>query len=258
MRCTTHPPPAAQIKPNVEHVWVPTARYAGQQQQPQEDSSSSGRLPRASQALLDAVTSDPDYQAGRARTLVFCSNSASADRVSKLLREQGVPHHVYHKSRPAADNAAALAAMAGRSDDAAASGSSSSSSSSSSSQADTTTSSSSSSASSNRIMVSTDAAARGIDLPDVTHVIQADFAANAIEFLHRVGRTARAGRSGKVTSLYGKADAVLAEALQQYVREGRPVEECFSRNRSFRSKVKKYGQFVPRGQAGGAVGSASE
>lgn len=35
-------------------------------------------------------------------------------------------------------------------------------------------------------MVCTDAAARGLDLPDVTHVVQADFALSAIDFLHRV------------------------------------------------------------------------
>ena len=35
-------------------------------------------------------------------------------------------------------------------------------------------------------MVCTDAAARGIDIPNVTHVIQADFAASAVEFIHRV------------------------------------------------------------------------
>jgi superfamily II DNA/RNA helicase len=37
-------------------------------------------------------------------------------------------------------------------------------------------------------MVCTDAAARGIDIPNVTHVIQADFAASAVEFIHRVSR----------------------------------------------------------------------
>lgn len=36
------------------------------------------------------------------------------------------------------------------------------------------------------VMVSTDAAARGIDIPNVTHVIQADFAASAVDFIHRV------------------------------------------------------------------------
>jgi superfamily II DNA/RNA helicase len=35
-------------------------------------------------------------------------------------------------------------------------------------------------------MVCTDAAGRGIDIPDITHVVQADFAASAVDFLHRV------------------------------------------------------------------------
>ncbi len=52
------------------------------------------------------------------------------------------------------------------------------------------------------VMVCTDAAARGLDIQGVTHVVQADFAPNAIDFIHRIGRTGRAHRSGKVTSLY--------------------------------------------------------
>jgi superfamily II DNA/RNA helicase len=52
------------------------------------------------------------------------------------------------------------------------------------------------------IMVCTDAAARGIDIQDITHVVQADFAPNTIDFIHRIGRTGRADKAGKVTSLY--------------------------------------------------------
>ena len=37
------------------------------------------------------------------------------------------------------------------------------------------------------VMVCTDAAARGLDLPGISHVVQADFALSAIDFLHRVG-----------------------------------------------------------------------
>lgn len=36
------------------------------------------------------------------------------------------------------------------------------------------------------VLVCTDAAARGLDIPDVSHVVQADFAGSAIDFLHRV------------------------------------------------------------------------
>ena len=46
------------------------------------------------------------------------------------------------------------------------------------------------------ILVCTDIAARGIDIPDVKHVIQLQFATNAVTHLHRVGRTARAGSEG--------------------------------------------------------------
>jgi superfamily II DNA/RNA helicase len=96
--------------------------------------------------------------------------------------------------------------------------------------------------------VSTDAAARGIDIAGVTHVVQADFATNAVEFLHRIGRTARAGRSGKVSSLYQPDNAALAQALRQFIEAGEPIEGAFSRNRSFSKKLKEYGKFVPRGQ----------
>ena len=47
-----------------------------------------------------------------------------------------------------------------------------------------------------RVLVSTDLASRGLDLPDVTAVIQVDFPVNSADFLHRAGRTARAGKSG--------------------------------------------------------------
>lgn len=109
----------------------------------------------------------------------------------------------------------------------------------------------------NVVVVSTDAAARGIDLPDVTHVVQADFATNAVDFIHRIGRTARADRGGKVTSLVLPEASVLAAALRAYVEEGKPVEGCFSRNRSFSRKVKRYGGFVPRGEVGAQRGPAA-
>ena len=48
-----------------------------------------------------------------------------------------------------------------------------------------------------RVLICTDLASRGLDIPDVSHVIQLDFASNAAQVLHRTGRTARAGASGK-------------------------------------------------------------
>ncbi|KAI3467475.1 hypothetical protein Pfo_024138 [Paulownia fortunei] len=89
------------------------------------------------------------------------------------------------------------------------------------------------------VFVCTDAAARGIDIPNVSHVIQAEFASSAVDFLHRVGRTARAGQHGLVTSLFTQSNRDLVAAVRQAEELGLPVEKAFSRKRSFRNKLKK-------------------
>lgn len=94
----------------------------------------------------------------------------------------------------------------------------------------------------NVIMVCTDSAARGLDIPGVTHVIQAEFALSAVDFIHRAGRTARAGASGLLTSMFTSADAALVAAIQRAIQDGVPVEKAFSRKRSFRKKIRKYGE----------------
>ncbi|KAJ7953678.1 DEAD-box ATP-dependent RNA helicase [Quillaja saponaria] len=89
------------------------------------------------------------------------------------------------------------------------------------------------------VLVCTDAAARGLDISYVSHVIQADFATSAVDFLHRVGRTARAGQYGLVTSMYTESNRDLVDAVRRAGELGQPVETAFSRKRSFRNKLKK-------------------
>lgn len=66
-----------------------------------------------------------------------------------------------------------------------------------------------------RILVCTDSAARGLDLPMVRHVLQADFALNVVQHQHRVGRASRAGRAGRATNFYwgDRANALVESIL---------------------------------------------
>jgi len=78
-------------------------------------------------------------------------------------------------------------------------------------------------------MVCTDLAARGLDFPGtVDHVINFDFPLNPIDYLHRTGRTARAGAPGRVTSLIAGRDRVLARRIEWALQHGEPLDALSS------------------------------
>jgi len=58
-----------------------------------------------------------------------------------------------------------------------------------------------------QVLVATDVAARGIDVPDISHVVNFDLPKQAEDYVHRIGRTGRAGRSGVAISLVNHAEA---------------------------------------------------
>ncbi|CAH3019017.1 unnamed protein product [Porites evermanni] len=74
------------------------------------------------------------------------------------------------------------------------------------------------------VMVVTDVAARGIDIPMLDNVINYNFPAKPKLFIHRVGRVARAGRSGTAYSLVGSDE--LAHVVDLHLFLGRPLKEA--------------------------------
>lgn len=91
-----------------------------------------------------------------------------------------------------------------------------------------------------RLLVCTDLAARGLDLGSVTRIIEYDFSTNVVGYLHRIGRTARAGASGATNHFYDDTTRPLADAIRKRSGENVPVVDgVFSRDRSFRRKLRK-------------------
>jgi ATP-dependent RNA helicase DDX51/DBP6 len=58
-----------------------------------------------------------------------------------------------------------------------------------------------------KILIASDAASRGLDIPSITHVINYDMPTSITSYVHRVGRTARAGKSGQALTLFTKTEA---------------------------------------------------
>jgi len=74
------------------------------------------------------------------------------------------------------------------------------------------------------IMIATDVASRGLHIDGVSHVINYDLPQDAEDYVHRIGRTARAGAEGKAISLADEDGAFHLEDIHEYIKEKIPVE----------------------------------
>jgi len=74
------------------------------------------------------------------------------------------------------------------------------------------------------ILIATDVASRGLHIDGVSHVINYDLPQDAEDYVHRIGRTARAGAEGKAVSLADEDGAFYVEAIEEYIHTKIPVE----------------------------------
>ncbi len=103
-----------------------------------------------------------------------------------------------------------------------------------------------------RVLVATDVAARGLDVDDITHVINYDLPLEAETYVHRIGRTARAGAGGDAISFCCAEERAYLQEIERLL--GKPVppemEHAYHCDEAFRSKLAAPKNFG-RGSGGG-------
>jgi ATP-dependent RNA helicase DDX49/DBP8 len=136
--------------------------------------------------------SDEDDDEGKCRsTIVFVSTCERAALVSGILNEVGVENVALHSLLSQNRRLAALGKFKSQQV---------------------------------RVLVATDIASRGLDVPSVDLVINSELPRNPVSYVHRIGRTARAGRRGRAISLVSEQDVSLVHAAEEIT--GRPLQKC--------------------------------
>jgi ATP-dependent RNA helicase RhlE len=130
---------------------------------------------------------------GVGRTLVFARTKHGADKIVKSLEADGIAANAIHGNKGQSQRERALAEFkSGRAP----------------------------------VLIATDIAARGIDVRDVTHVIQHDLPDVPETYVHRIGRTARAGASGEAVALVAPDELGLLRAVERLTRQMVPMEDA--------------------------------
>jgi ATP-dependent RNA helicase RhlE len=125
------------------------------------------------------------------RTLVFTRTKRRADKVSQLLRESGIAADAFHADKSQAARQKSLARFK---------------------------------APRPAVLVATDIAARGLDIDSVSHVINFDLPVDAESYVHRIGRTGRAGADGVALSFCDAEERGALQAIQRLTRQTLAVE----------------------------------
>ena len=95
------------------------------------------------------------------------------------------------------------------------------------------------------VLVATDVAARGLDVPTISHVINYDLPESAQSYIHRIGRTGRAGRAGVAISFVGEGQQYLVRDIEKAI--GRVLDPNAIRPRATTKSARR---FRPRSRAG--------
>ena len=137
--------------------------------------------------LLDLIAAYTEQsRTGLGLTLVFVETKRSADALEAFLCHQGFPATSIHGDRTQQEREMALRSFR---------------------------------SGQTPVLVATDVAARGLDIPNVTHVINFDLPSDIDDYVHRIGRTGRAGKKGLATAFFSDNDSNIARSLMEVMQE---------------------------------------
>jgi superfamily II DNA/RNA helicase len=137
-------------------------------------------------ALLDQLLTDRDID----QAVVFTSTQRDADELADRLQQIGHSVAALHGGMPQGRRNRVLGALRMRN---------------------------------LRVLIATDVAARGIDVPTITHVINYGLPMKAEDHVHRIGRTGRAGRSGLAITLAERRDVGMIRRIERFTGNALPV-----------------------------------
>ncbi len=110
-----------------------------------------------------------------------------------------------------------------------------------------------------QVLVATDVAARGIDVDDVTHVVNYDMPVEPETYVHRIGRTARAGADGDAISFCSAEERALLRYVERHLKKSVPVvrDHDYHCEKASKSQMAapKYGGGGNRGRSNGKGGN---
>ncbi len=103
-----------------------------------------------------------------------------------------------------------------------------------------------------RVLVATDIAARGLDIEDLPHVINYELPNNPEDYVHRIGRTGRAGATGDAISLASPEETEQLKAVERFLKMKLPVEKVAGFDEEGKERAERHPH--PRGEREGGAG----
>ena len=139
--------------------------------------------PEARDSYLVQLLLSRREEDSKASSIVFCRTCRDTELIGNILTKVGLPASILHSMKPQRERMSGLASFK---------------------------------SGLTKVLVATDVASRGLDIPQVSLVVNHSVPRAAVDYVHRVGRTARAGRGGQSVSLVTPHDVGLLLAVEQH------------------------------------------